>query len=152
MMVGLALLAIVLLTWMAIRVNRRGSFGFKASAVLRTLSPLLLGLGGWFLALLIVMTIWPAVFIGSLLLAVLPMGAAIGLGIYLAWVSRDTRNIGFVAAMAGALIGAGLGFNATEGLAAVLTTLVGAAITASLALIVLDIAWDRSGRRRSSAA
>jgi hypothetical protein len=36
--------------------------------------------------------------------------------------------------------------------AAVLTTLVGAAITANLALIVLDIAWDRSGRHRSPAA
>ena len=146
MMVGFGFVAVILLAWMALRVTRRGSCGSKTSIVLRTLSPLVLGLGGWFLAGLIVMVIWPAVFIGSQLLAVLAMGIAIGLGIYLAWVSREANYLGFVAAMSGALSGAWLGFNATEGLAAVLTTLVGAAITANLALIVLDIAWDRSGR------
>jgi pimeloyl-ACP methyl ester carboxylesterase len=147
MMVGFALLAIALLAWMAFRVSRRGSFGRKTSIVLRTLSPLLLGLGGWFLAVMIALVVWPAWFIGGQLLAVLAMGLAIGPGVYLAWRSRDTGNLGLAGAMAGAFIGAWLGFNAAEGLVAVFTTLIGAAIIANLALIALDVAWDRSGRQ-----
>jgi pimeloyl-ACP methyl ester carboxylesterase len=153
LMLGLAMSALVLLASMAIRVHRRGKLGSKTSAWLRTLSPLLLGLGGWFLALLIVLTAWPALFVGSELLAVLSMGIPIGLGAYLAWTHRDwsraTRYQGLAAAIAGALTGAWLGFNTTEGLLAVVTTLVGAAVAANLALIVLDIVWDRSERDRS---
>ena len=141
----------VLLTWMAIHVRRRGGFGSKTSAVLRTLSPVLLGLGGWFLAVLVVLVIWPAAFVGSQLLAVVSIGIPVGLGIYLAWVSRETNYVGFAAAMSGAIFGAWLGFNAGEDLLALLTTLIGAAITANLVLIVLDILWDRSGRARISA-
>jgi hypothetical protein len=72
------------------------------------------------------------------------MGLPIGLGIYLAWVSRETNYVGFAVAMLGALMGAWLGFNAAEGLGTTLTTLVGAAMIANLGLIVVDIAWDRT--------
>jgi hypothetical protein len=52
--------------------------------------------------------------------------------------------------MGAALIGAWIGFTSTAGLLALITTIIGAAIGANLALIVLDIRWDRSARDRSS--
>jgi hypothetical protein len=142
-MVGLALLTIVSLLWMARRVHQRGRFGPKASATLRSLSPILLGLGGWFLGVLIVITTIPGVPLDDELLAALSVGLPIGLGIYLAWVNRDwsatTKATGFAAAAGGALVGAWLGFNATEGLVALVTMIVGAAVSANLLLIILDI-------------
>jgi pimeloyl-ACP methyl ester carboxylesterase len=144
MLVGVALAALLLLAWMVFRLDRLGSFGWKASVGLRTLSPVLLGLGGWFFSVLVVLVLWPSLFIGNQWLAVLSMGLPIGLGIYLAWVSRETNYVGFAVAMLGALMGAWLGFNAAEGLGTTLTTLVGAAMIANLGLIVVDIAWDRT--------
>ena len=96
-------------------------------------------------AVMIVMVVWPALFIGSQLLAVLAMGFTIGAGAYFAWVSRGSLGIGYSAALAGAFVGAWLGFNAAAGLIAALTTLVGAAIGANLCLVALDVVWDRSG-------
>jgi pimeloyl-ACP methyl ester carboxylesterase len=143
MMIGLALAALVLLAWMARRVGSRGRIGRRSSALVRTIGPLLLGLGGWFFALLIVMTIWPAISIGSQPVAVISMGVAIGLGIYLAWVHWDwaaeRRYRALALALAGGLIGAWFGFGAVDGLVAVLTTIVGAAIIANLALVLLDV-------------
>jgi pimeloyl-ACP methyl ester carboxylesterase len=152
-MVGLALLTVLSLLWMARRVHKRGRFGRKTSVTLRSLFPILLGLGGWFLGALIVLATMPGVPLDDELLAVLAVGAPIGLGLYLAWVHRDwsakTQTTGFAAAAGGALVGAWLGFNATEGLLTLITAIVGAAVVANLALIVLDISWDRSGRNRS---
>lgn len=86
------------------------------------------------------------------LLAALSIGVPIGLGIYFGWVNRDwsgwTKITGLAAAAAGALIGAQLGFNATEGLLAVITTIVGAAAGGNLTLVALDIAWDLQVRDR----
>jgi pimeloyl-ACP methyl ester carboxylesterase len=151
-MVGLALLAVLSLLWMPWRVYHRGGFGRKASASLRSLFPPVLGLGGWFLGALIVMTTLPGVPLDDELLVALAVGVPIGLGIYWAWVRGDgsgpTRTAGFVAAMAGALGGAWLGFNATTGLSALITTIVGATVGANLVLIVLDITRDRSIRDR----
>jgi hypothetical protein len=42
-----------------------------------------------------------------------------------------------------------LGFNAGEGLVALITTIVGAAVGGNLLLLALDIAWDRQVRDRS---
>ncbi len=154
-MVGLAILAVLSLLWMPYRVHKRGGFGRKASASLRSLYPLVLGLGGWFLGALIVMTTLPTVPLDNELLAALAVGIPIGLGIYWAWVHRDwsatTKTAGFVAAMAGALSGGWLGFNATAGLLALITTIVGATVGANLALIVLGITWERSTRSRFTA-
>ena len=46
--IGLALLVPLSLLWMARRVRKRGGFGRKAGAVLRSLWAVVLGLGGWF--------------------------------------------------------------------------------------------------------
>jgi pimeloyl-ACP methyl ester carboxylesterase len=151
-MVGLALLTVLSLLWMARRVHKRGHIGRKSSALLRSVYPLVLGLGGWFLGVLIVITTMPGVPLDDELLAALPVGVPIGLGIYFAWVHRDwstrTKATGFAAAVGGALVGAWLGFNATEGLAALITTIVGATVGANLTLLVLDIAWDRQAHDR----
>ena len=154
-MVGLALLTVLSLLWMARRVHTRGRFGRKTSATLRSLSPIVLGLGGWFLGVLIVLTTIPGVPLDHGLLTVLAVGVPVGLGIYFAWVNRDwstrTKTTGFAAAAGGALLGAWLGFHATEGLLALLTAIVGAAVGANLLLLALDIAWDRQVRGRFAA-
>jgi hypothetical protein len=150
-MVGLALLTNLSLLWMARRVHTRGRFGPKASATLRSLSPIPLGLGGWCLGVLLVTTTMPGVPLDDQLLAALSVGVPIGLGTYFAWVHRDwsatTKATGFAAAAGGALVGAWLGFNATEGLVALVTTIVGAVVGATLLLIILDISRARSERR-----
>lgn len=153
LLVVVAALAALLLLLMALHVFRRGGFGPTGSAVLRTLAPILLGLGGWFLGLLIVLSVWPAVHPSSEPLAIFAFGIPIGIGTYLAWTHRDrlakTRYQGLAAAIGGALLGAWLGFNAAEGFLAILTTLIGTAIAANLALITLDVIRDRSTRERS---
>jgi len=150
-MVGFALVGLLsLLWWMPRHVQKRGGFGPVAGALLRSVYPLVLGFGGWFLGVLIILTTGLAIPIGNELLAVLGVGVPISLGIYLAWVHRGwsakTKMAGFVVAMGGAIVGAWLGFHSTEDLLALITTIVGAAVGANLVLIALDIAWDRSGR------
>jgi pimeloyl-ACP methyl ester carboxylesterase len=154
-MLGLAALTVFSLAWMWFRVRRRGPYGRKGSAALRSLYPIVLGLGGWILGVLIVMTTMPSVPLDDELLAALSIGGPIALGIYFAWVNRDwsarTKITGLAAAVAGTLIGARLGFNATEGLFAVITTIVGAAAVGNLALLALDIVWDWQVRDRFAA-
>ena len=153
-MVGLALLTVLSLLGMARRVHHRGSFGRKASATLRTLYPVVLGLGGWLLGVLVVVTTMPSVPLDDELLALLSVGVPIGLGIYWAWVRRDasasTKTAGFVAALAGSLAGAFLGFHATEGLMALFTTIAGATAGANLLLILLDMTLERPARRSTA--
>ena len=114
----------------------------------RSLWAVVLGLGGWFAGVLIVITTMPAVPLDDELLAGLSVGVPIGLGVYLAWVNRDrpaeTKAMGFAAALAGGLVGAWLGFNATTDLVALLPAIVGATAGANLTLILLDMARDRS--------
>ena len=52
------------------------------------------------------------------------------------------------AAAGGGLAGAWLGFNATDGLLALITAIVGATVGANLILLALDISWDRQARDR----
>jgi pimeloyl-ACP methyl ester carboxylesterase len=155
-MVGLALLTVLSLLLMARRVRKRGRFGRKASAALRSVYPIVLGLGGWFLGVLVVITTMPGVPLDDEVLAVVSVGLPIGLGIYYAWADRDRssriRTTGFVAAMAGALAGAWLGFNATTDLLALITSIVGAAVGANLILLGYDIARERSARELATAA
>ena len=150
-MAGFAIVALVSLAWMPRRVRKRGSFGRKASAALRSAYALVLGFGGWFLATLLVMTLSLDVALDNAVLAVLSVGVPIGLGVYWAWVHRDStdrdKRIGFAAAAAGALVGAWLGFTSTTGLPALITTIIGAAVGANLALLYLDIARERSRRK-----
>ncbi|MEA2242698.1 MAG: hypothetical protein QOD24_2254, partial [Solirubrobacteraceae bacterium] len=154
-MVGFAALAILSLLGLAVRVNRRGGVGRKASALLRSLYPMMLGLGGWFLGVLGVLTIAPTVPLDNELLAMLSIGTPIGLGIYWAWLRRDlasrVKTAGFAAAVAGAFVGAWFGFHVTAGLIAVFTTIVGSAVGANLILLVLDSSRDRTARETATA-
>ncbi|MDF2973681.1 MAG: cysteine proteinase, partial [Microvirga sp.] len=52
---GLSILTVLSLISMARRVHKRSHFGSKASAVLRSAHPMVLGLGGWLLGALIVL-------------------------------------------------------------------------------------------------
>jgi pimeloyl-ACP methyl ester carboxylesterase len=152
-MVGLAALTVVSLVWMAVR--RRAHFGRKTSAVLRSAYAAVLGLGGWFLGVLLVITTMPGVPLDDELLAMLSIGVPTGLGIYFGWVHGDwagrTKWQGFAAAVAGALAGAWLGFHAADDLLALLTGIAGAVVGGNLAVIVLDIARARSARARPEA-
>jgi len=154
-LIGGALLTIVSLVWMARRVHKRGHFGPKAGAILRAGYTVILGLGGWFLGVLVALVTMPGLSLDSEILAAISIGAPVGLGTYLAWVNREwfpsTRAVGFGAAMASALVGGWLGFHAVEGLIAVSTTIVGAIVGANGILLGLDIAWDSQGRDRSPA-
>jgi hypothetical protein len=114
-----------------------------------------LGLGGWFLGVLVVLKTMPGVPLDDELLAALSVGVPIGLGIYFAWVNSDwsakTKTTGFAAAAAGALVGAWLGFNATTDLLALVTAIFGAVVGGNLTLLALDIAWDRQAHDRFAA-
>ena len=52
-------LAVLSLLWLARRVHKRGAIGRKAGATLRSVYVLVLGLGGWFLGALLVLTTLP---------------------------------------------------------------------------------------------
>jgi hypothetical protein len=134
------------------RVHKRGRFGRKSSATLRSVYPIVLGLGGWFLGVLVVITTMSGVALDDPWLAVLSIGAPIALGLYFAWVNRDwsgrTKRAGFFAAAAGTIAGAWLGFNVIEGLPALFTSIAGATAVGNLLLLSLDIAWDRRARDR----
>ena len=81
------------------------------------------------LGALIVLATMPSVPIDDDLLVALSVGVPVGLGIYLAWVHRDwasqKKGLGIAAAVAGALVGAWLGFHATAGLIALITAIFG---------------------------
>jgi pimeloyl-ACP methyl ester carboxylesterase len=145
-------LTVLSLLWMLLR---RRPFGRKAGAAVRALYVVLLGIGGWFVGALIVLTALPTVPLDDALLSALSAGVPIGFGVYFAWVNRDwsarTKAIGFAAAAGGALVGAWLGFNVMEGLFALVTTIAGAAAGANLTVLGLDIAWDRQARDRFAA-
>ena len=116
----------------------------------------LLGGGGWLAGALIVLTALPTVPLDDELLAALSAGVPVGLGVYFAWVHRDwsanTRWVGFAAATGGAFVGAWLGFNALDGLFALVATVVGAVLGANVTLLGLDVAWDSQARDRTAPA
>ena len=154
-MFGVAALTVLSLLWMPLRLRRRGAYGRKAGATLRSLYAVLLGLGGWFAGVLIALTALPTVPLTDELLAAFSVGLAIGLGLYFAWTNSDwsarSKLTGAAAATGGALIGAWLGFNVTSagfGMFAPLLAIVGAAVGGNLLLVALDIAWDRQARDR----
>jgi RND superfamily putative drug exporter len=140
----LALPVLVLLSLLLLwrRSRKRGRIGRTASVLLRSVYTLVLGLGGWFAGVIVALLVFPSVPLDDALLGVVSIGVPIGLGIYLAWVDRSrARRFGLVGALAGALVGAWLGYHAETGLLAVITTIVGAAVGANLILLALDIAW-----------
>jgi pimeloyl-ACP methyl ester carboxylesterase len=154
-MLGFTALTVLSLLWLPRRVRKRGRFGRKASASIRSLYVPVLGLGGWFAGTLVVLTALPTVPLDSDLLAGLSVGIPTSLGIYWAWVHRDwtarTKTIGLAAALCGALVGAWLGFMAIAGLFAIFSAIVGAAVGSNLVVVLLDIARDRSARELAAA-
>jgi hypothetical protein len=152
-MAGLGIITLLsLVWWMPRRVHKRARFGRKSSVLLRSLYPVVLGLGGWLAALLIVATTMPTVPLADTLLAALAIGIPIGLGVYFAWTNRDwsavTKSAGLAAALGGALMGAWFGFGVTEDLTRLFTAIVGSMAGANLLLLVLDMAWDLRVRDR----
>jgi hypothetical protein len=149
-MIGFAALAALSLLWVARRVRKHGAAGRKTSVATRTIVLLVLGLGGWFGAALVVLTLWPALSLSSELLGILAPSVPIALGLYLAWTHRDwdraTKSLGLLAAIAGALLGGWLGFTAVSGLFAIVTTTIGAAAGGNLALIAVSLFRERSAR------
>ena len=149
-MIGFAALAALSLLWVALRVRKHGAAGRKTSFVTRTIVLLVLGLGGWLGAALVVLTLWPALSLSSELLGILAPSVPIALGLYLAWTHRDwdraTKSLGLLAATAGALLGGWLGFTAASGLFALVTTTIGAAAGGNLALIAVSLFRERSAR------
>jgi pimeloyl-ACP methyl ester carboxylesterase len=147
---GVVVLAALLLLWVARRVRKHGSAGRKTSVLARTIVPVVLGLGGFFGATLVVLTLWPALSLSSELLRILAPSVPIALGLYLAWTHRDwdrtAKSLGLLAATAGALLGGWLGFTATSGLFALVTTTIGAAAAGNLALIAVSLYRERSAR------
>jgi pimeloyl-ACP methyl ester carboxylesterase len=149
-----AALTVVSLLVLPFRVYGRGRVGRKSSAAIRSLYVVLLGIGGWFAGLLIVLTTMPSVPIDDELLGALSVGVPVALGTYFAWVHRDwaaqVKLIGFAATAAGALFGAWLGLHVVGGMFAVVTAVVGATVGANALLLALDIAWDVQARDRST--
>jgi pimeloyl-ACP methyl ester carboxylesterase len=145
-MVGFAALTVLTLLWMTLR--RKPRFGRKTSPFLRSLYPIVLGLGGWFAGVLLVITTMPGTSLDDPWLAAISVGLPVGLGIYYAWLNRDwrarTKLTGFLAGVAGALVGAWLGFHAATDLLALVTAILGATAVGNLALILLDVV--REGR------
>jgi uncharacterized membrane protein YdfJ with MMPL/SSD domain/pimeloyl-ACP methyl ester carboxylesterase len=151
---GLPFVVLLSLLLMWRRVHRRGRFSRPASVLLRSLYTLVLGLGGWFAGVTVALLAFPTVPLDDAGLAVFSIGVPVGLGIYLAWVNRDlqgrARTIGFVTSLGAALVGAWLGFHASTGLMAVITTIIGAAVGANLGVLTLDLVWARPIRGRSA--
>jgi pimeloyl-ACP methyl ester carboxylesterase len=140
-MMGLPVIVLLSLLLMWRRSRKRGRIGRKASALLRSVYTLILGLGGWFGGVIVALVAFPSLPLDDVRLAVVSIGVPVGLGIYLAWLDRANprQTLGLWAALAGALIGAWVGFHAGTGLLAIVTTIAGAALGSNLLLIVLDI-------------
>jgi hypothetical protein len=103
-----------------------------------------LGLGGWFASVVVILLAFPTVSLDDPLLAVVCVAAPVAVGIYLAWVDRDQRKrLGLLWALAGALGGGWLGLQAETGLLSLVTAIVGAALGGNLGVLALDIRGTR---------
>ena len=147
-MLAFAALAVLALVWMPVRVQRRGAYGRKSGVALRSVFALLVGLGGWFAGVLVVLTALATVPIQDEPLAVVSIGIPVGLVTYWASVRDEGSRVPRLAvAIVGAVVGAWLGFNVTDaglGLFAPLVTTIGATAGANLTVIALDIREDRA--------
>jgi uncharacterized membrane protein YdfJ with MMPL/SSD domain/pimeloyl-ACP methyl ester carboxylesterase len=142
---GLPVVALLSLLLMWRRSRKRRRISPKAGVLLRSVFTVVLGLGGWFAGVVVVLMAFPTVPLDDPVLAVVSAGVPIALGIYLAWVDRERRKrLGLSWTMAGALAGGWLGFQAGTGLLSLVTTIVGAALGGNLAVLALDIWGTRA--------
>jgi hypothetical protein len=143
-LLGFAALAVLSLLWMTVRLRKQASFGRKGSAVVRSLYAVLLGLGGWCLGVLVVLTTLPTVPMGDQVLAVISVGLPVALAVYCGWLKRDAsptiKLVGLGTVLSDAILGAWLGnhFPATP-LPGAVTGILAAVAAANLGLIVLDV-------------
>jgi hypothetical protein len=142
LMLGLAALTLLTLVWMPLRVHLRGPYGPKASAALRSVYVLLLGLGGWFAGVLVALTALPTVPLQDETLALVSIAIPVALGIHFASAQGLAR---LAATTVGAVIGAWLGLHVSSAgfdLMAPLFAIVGATACANLVVLALDVVRD----------
>jgi pimeloyl-ACP methyl ester carboxylesterase len=144
-LLGLAALTVLSLLWMSVRLCRRASFGRKGSAAVRSLYAALVGIGGWCIGALVVLTALPTVPVDDQVLAVISVSVPVGFAVYCGWLKRDSlpaiKIAGAAAALCTSTLGAWLGYHvpATPLLGAV-TGALGAVAATNLALIALEVA------------
>ena len=140
---GLAAVTLLAAVWLPLRQRRRGHVGRKTSIFARSLLAPIVALGGWAIAVLVVLSLWPALPIASQPMVVTAMAAPVALVAYAAWAngawSAATRHAGMCAVAGGAAFGTWLGLQASSGLFSAVTAAVGAAVGANLALLVRDL-------------
>ena len=114
---------------------------------MRSTLPFLVGLGGWFSGVLIVLTFWTTVPVGSEPLAVLSVCLPVGLVLYLAWTRRDggraAKTAGLLAASAGSLAGGWYGYTVIPGFPGLFAAIIGAIAAGNIALIALGLVGER---------
>ncbi len=143
-MVGLAFVAALSLAIAAWRVRRRGRLGRIASGALRSVWAVVLGLGGWFGAVLLALIVAPSVQIDAAAVVIPSVALPVALGAYLAWVDLDRPKLaGLACALAGAQLGAWFGFAVAASPIALLTAVVGAVAGTNLLLVAGDILAER---------
>ncbi len=142
-LLGLAAIMVLSLVVLARRVRARGRVGRVAAAALRSLFPIVLGLGGWSLGALFVLWTMPGIPTTDPLVVVPSAAVPIGVGIYYAWTRRDwttsTRRAGAAAVGAAVIVGAWLGFHVATVELALLTSITGAVAGGNLALLAFDV-------------
>lgn len=140
---ALAALTLFAVVWLPLRQRRRGHVGRKTSVFARSVLAPIVALGGWAVALLLVLSLWPSLPIASQPMVVTAMAAPVALVVYAAWAngawSAATRHAGMAAVAGGAAVGTWLGLHAGSGLISAITAAVGAALGANLALLVRDV-------------
>ena len=138
---GFAAVLMLSVLWLAGRLRRGATFGRKGSAAVRSLLPLVLGLGGWCLAVLIALVALPTVPITDQVLAIVSIAPPVALAVYAGWFRPAARgSIAAFTVLTTALLGAWLGYHVPHapGLGAV-TAIVAATLAANLGLIAFDV-------------
>ena len=138
---GFAAMTLLSFVWLAARIRRGALFGRKASVAARAVLPVLLGFGGWCLAVLIVLVAFPTVPITDQGLAAASIAPPVALAVYAGWFRpAASRSVGAFATLSTAVLGAWLGYHVPQvpGLGAV-TAIIGATLAANLGLIAVDM-------------
>jgi hypothetical protein len=156
---GLVLIAAILVVWLSLRLRSRGNVGMKTGVAARSIYALIVGLGGWSLGALVVLTLMPSVSLANERVNLLTIGVPVALVVYLGWTqrswSRRVRASGMAAAAGGSLVGTWLGLHAISGLYSAFLAVVCAIIGANLTVLLRDIAQgtpspEASGLRASA--
>ena len=142
-LLGLAALTALSLLWMTIRVRKQASFGRKGSAAVRSLYAVLLGLGGWCLGILVVLTTLPTIPLDDQALVVISVGLPVALAVYCGWLKRDSsptiKLVGLGTVLSAAILGAWLGYHVSAPSLGAVTGILAAVAAANLGLIVLEV-------------